>query len=422
MLITKTSNIEHFISSFAQSNEQLLDNFKALRNPALDILKTMDFPTTRDEYWKYTRTTKISKSSYVISPFLEKVALDKAIIPGLDAYKIVFQNGILDKEASDWHIECDITAINPFEQTNQDELKSFFGSSLDYKKNIFNGLNSAFFTSGIVIKIKQKLDKPIHIIHYLSGENILAQPRIIVITDKHAEGKIITSTISQEAKNILFNPVYECFLNENSSLNMVHIQNEDQGVFHVHNSTTNQQKDSTLTLYHYSLKGDWIRNNVDVLVNGENCETNLFGAYIAKNNQMIDNHTMIDHKVAHCQSNELYKGSASDTSTITFNGKVFVRKDAQKINAFQSNNTILLSDQATVNSKPELEIYADDVKCSHGSTTGQLDEEALFYLQSRGVSKEKARELLVGAFIGEVVEKLQTEELKDYIKTLYELL
>jgi len=154
---------------------------------------------------------------------------------------------------------------------------------------------------------------------------------------------------------------------------------------------------------------------LNIEVNGENCTTNLNGAYLLKGNQHVDNHTLVDHKVAHCESHELYKGVVNDKATAVFNGKVFVRKDAQKINAFQSNANVLLSDDSSVNSKPELEIYADDVKCSHGSTTGQLDEEAVFYLRARGLSEKTARKLMISAFINDVIEKIDNQDVKSYV-------
>lgn len=422
MLITTQSNkTEEFVSSFLKEDQGILETHSHLRNESIEKLKTQDFPTTKEEYWKYTRTSKIAKLNLQLCNGKFTFDHDKSKIDNLDAYHVVFQNGFLKKDLSDWHLSSDIAIIQTFSEFNQEELATLFGKSLDTDKNIFNTLNSAYFTDGLVIKIKGKLDKPIHIIHELTGENILAQPRIIIISEKNGEGLIVNSSSSENATNILFNPVYEFFIGENSQVEFVNIQGEEDGVFNITNSTGNQDKSSTLTLHHYALNGDWIRNNTDILVNGENCQTNLYGAYVAKNKQLIDNHTMIDHKVANCESNELYKGTATDKATVTFNGKVFVRKDAQKINAFQSNNNILLSDDATINSKPELEIYADDVKCSHGSTTGQLDEDALFYLQSRGLSKNSARELLIGAFIGEVVEEITHETIKDHVKTLYGL-
>ena len=196
------------------------------------------------------------------------------------------------------------------------------------------------------------------------------------------------------------------------------IQAEGTGDFHIGTEQVIQERDSTFTLTTSTFSGAIVRNNVHVQVIGENAETNLFGTYLLNDKQVVDNHTTVDHKVAHCLSNELYKGVIDDKATAVFNGKVFVRKDAQKINAFQSNANVLMSDDATVNSKPELEIYADDVKCSHGSTTGQLDEEAVFYLRARGISEKSARNLVVSAFVNDALEKTENEEILAYIYSL----
>jgi len=193
------------------------------------------------------------------------------------------------------------------------------------------------------------------------------------------------------------------------------VQYESEQSFHISTEEVQQAKNSNFTINTFTLNGGIVRNNLHINVNGENCESHLNGAYLLKNKQHVDNHTIVDHKVANCESFELYKGVMDDSSTGVFNGKVFVRKDAQKINAFQSNGNVLLSDNATINSKPELEIYADDVKCSHGSTTGQLDEEAVFYLRARGLSEKSARQLMVSAFIGEVLEKVENQQVLDFI-------
>jgi Fe-S cluster assembly protein SufD len=196
---------------------------------------------------------------------------------------------------------------------------------------------------------------------------------------------------------------------------MTKIQNDGDANYHFSTENISQLKDSNFTLNTLTLDGAFVRNDVLVNVEGENCETHLNGAYIMKDSQHIDNHTTIDHISPNCNSYELYKGVMDDKSTAVFNGKVFVRPNAQKINAFQSNANVLLSNDAAVNSKPELEIYADDVKCSHGSTTGQLDEEAIFYLRSRGISEAAARQLVVAAFMQDVFLKVASNELKSYI-------
>lgn len=403
-----------FTKSIEATAYSLWDKFKQLRSPFLEQLNTTNFPTTKDEYWKYTRTTKIARSSFNFPTKGDKINVD---IP-VDAYVIHLNNGLLDQFSA---IDNDYLSIQSFENIEESILNKYFGFEQDNDRNIFNLLNSAYFTCGLFIEIKKELDKPIYIVNQLSGTSFFAQPRKIILGKAFAKATIIEHTISQNCESVLLNGVTEVFLKDNSNINYLSIQNEQEGVYHVDNVQAHQDKNTTFSNHTYSFSGDWIRNNINVWVNGQNCETNMFGAYNAKNKQTIDNHTTLDHRVANCLSNELYKGTASDKSTVTFNGKVFVRKDAQKINAFQSNNNILLSDDATINSKPELEIYADDVKCSHGSTTGQLDEEALFYLRSRGLSEASANNMLVGAFVGEVIENVEIPELRAYIKSLYGL-
>jgi Fe-S cluster assembly protein SufD len=212
--------------------------------------------------------------------------------------------------------------------------------------------------------------------------------------------------------------VTEISIAQNAYLTIDKLQEENDSCFQIATEQVQQAKDSNFTINTITLNGGLVRNNLNIFVNGQNCETHLNGAYILKDNQHVDNHTVVDHKVAHCESNELYKGVIDGKATAVFNGKVYVRKDAQKINAFQSNGNVLLSDDASVNSKPELEIYADDVKCSHGSTTGQLDEDAVFYLRARGIGEKAARQLMVGAFVGEVFEKIGSEAVRRRIDTI----
>jgi Fe-S cluster assembly protein SufD len=196
------------------------------------------------------------------------------------------------------------------------------------------------------------------------------------------------------------------------------IQYESAGNFHVSTEQVAQEKNSNFSINTITLNGTLVRNNLNIEVDGPNCETHLNGVYLLKENQHVDNHTVVDHKAPQCESHELYKGVIDDKATAVFNGKVFVRKDSQKINAFQSNANVLLSDDASVNSKPELEIYADDVKCSHGSTTGQLNEEAVFYLRARGISEKSARHLMVSAFIEDVISKIENEEVTNFTHSI----
>ena len=414
-----TNKVEEFVSHIAENNLAVWNELKSIRQSGLKAIKSLEFPTTRDEYWKYSRTTKITKNHYHFSQLDSiKGDLSKVKIEGLDTYEIVMVNGFFNAELSSLP-KNDIIEIKSFEECTTEELTSYFSQNLDTTTNFFSALNTAYFSEGIMIIAKGVCDKPVHVIHYSEGNNVISQPRNLFITEKNAELSIIKSSINKNTENYFYNSVIEFFIGENSHMNYYVIQNYEEGMNVISTNVATQEKNSNFSAYNYTLKGDWIRNNTNIFVKGENCESNLYGAYQPKGKQHIDNHTIMDHIMPNCESNEHYKGTVDDKATGVFNGKVFVRKDAQKINAFQSNNNILLSDDATMNSKPELEIYADDVKCSHGSTSGQLDEEAVFYLQSRGLSKESATALLIGAFLGEVVEKIKLPELKDKVLEMY---
>ena len=414
-----TNKVEEFVSHIAENKLAVWNELQSIRQSGLEALKSLQFPTTKDEYWKYTRTTKITKNHYHFNQ-LDSIQTDLSgvKIEGLDTYEIVMVNGFFDKELSSLP-KNDVLEIKSFEECSTAELTSYFSQNLDTITNFFSALNTAYFSEGIMIVAKGICDQPVHLIHYSEGNNVISQPRNLFITEKNAELSIIKSSINKNTENFFYNSVNEFFIGENSHMNYYVIQNYEEGMNVISTNVATQERNSTFSAFNYTLKGDWIRNNTNVFVKGEHCESNLYGAYQPTEKQHIDNHTIMDHMMPNCESNEHYKGTVADKATGVFNGKVFVRKDAQKINAFQSNNNILLSDDATMNSKPELEIYADDVKCSHGSTSGQLDEEAVFYLQSRGLSKESATALLIGAFLGEVVEKIKITELKDKVLEMY---
>jgi len=263
------------------------------------------------------------------------------------------------------------------------------------------------------------IDKTIEIIHVQTGSDVIGSVFHNIHSDRHSEAKVVMTFHSLEAHNCFVNVKTFISIEDGAHLSMTKVQTECNQNYHIASENVNQAQNSNFTINTITLGGELVRNNLNISVNGQNCETNLNSAYILKDNQHVDNHTLVDHRVPNCVSNELYKGVIDGKATAVFNGKVFVRKDAQKINAFQSNGNVLLSDSASVNSKPELEIYADDVKCSHGSTTGQLDEKAVFYLRSRGLSEKQAREMLVQAFVGDVLEQLD-EPIRDFVNQVLE--
>lgn len=388
-----------------------------LINSSKYVLSSIDFPNTRNEAWKYTRVGRIAnlRPSNTIQGTLH---LDQSYLISKDAFTFVFENGNFLADYSTKDLPEGLT-ISSLSNCSAVQLAAL-GKNIKLENEVFNALNTNYLNDGAFVHIaaKAQIEKPIQLIHVLSGSNVNANLRNYIHIEKFAEAKIIQGFFSANASASFANVVTEISVEESAHLTLDKIQYENEGNFHVSTEQVEQAKNSTFTINTLTLNGTLVRNNLHIEVNGENCTTNLNGAYLLKENQHVDNHTVVDHKAPHCESNELYKGVIDDKATAVFNGKVFVRKDSQKINAFQSNGNVLLSDDATVNSKPELEIYADDVKCSHGSTTGQLDEEAVFYLRARGISEKSARHLMVSAFIGDVLEKIENEDVLDYVHSI----
>lgn len=392
--------------------------FEDLRNNAQNELKELDFPTSKTEYWKYTRLGKIVNNTYTLGQ-PEKIDITNFLIPNLEAQVLVIINGHIATDLSDFTSVdgVTLTSLSAAKKQGFEGLKKHFNQFTKDKKEIFLALNNAFHTDGIYLEVaKNKIvEKPFHIINITTGNNTISQSRNLFIDNVGSQVKIIESFINIRGEKNFNNHVTEIFVAENAHLEYNKIQDKKETNFSVATEQVYQEANSNFTINTATFNGALVRNNLNIEVDASNCETNLNGLYLGKNKDHIDNHTVVDHKKPHCNSNEVYKGILNDESTGVFNGKVFVRQDAQITNAFQQNNNILLTDNATVNSKPELEIYADDVKCSHGSTTGQIDEEAIFYLQSRGISKKGALKLMINAFAKDALERISIEALQAYI-------
>jgi Fe-S cluster assembly protein SufD len=377
---------------------------------ALLTLENSPLPTTRTEAWKYTRLVKIGKVEFQNSEdSISSIAPYKIID---SACTFVFVNGHFSAEFSSREIPSGVTV-----ELLSELSENFSATTLKLEDEIFNATNTAHLNGGVRISVSSKtvVEKPIQIIHVLKGDHVISNFKTIINAEKFSKSSIVQGFFTENGEANFCNCTSEINIEDNAFLTIDKVQYESEQSFHISTEEVQQAKNSNFTINTFTLNGGIVRNNLHINVNGENCESHLNGAYLLKNKQHVDNHTIVDHKVANCESFELYKGVMDDSSTGVFNGKVFVRKDAQKINAFQSNGNVLLSDNATINSKPELEIYADDVKCSHGSTTGQLDEEAVFYLRARGLSEKSARQLMVSAFIGEVLEKVENQQVLDFI-------
>ena len=400
------SKIQAFASKFKETNLAFSPTIIA---DAKNTLLHLDFPTTKTEFWKYTRLAKLAQ----LRLNQEKISENEQVLAPLTDNGIVrITNGYITSFSK----EIAGLTITPFSKCSEQQL-SLIGKKADLKQNIFLALNTLYSQEGLFIEVEEnaQIEGVFQLLFHAHGENCFAPFRVFIHVKKGSSFKLIQQ-FTASGEHLFSLPIVEYLIEENAHISCDKLQMENASSFLLCEDYSIQKRNSTVLLNTFSMSGAWVRNNSSFLIEGENCETNLNGAYLLKDLQHLDNHTIVDHIAPHCNSNELYKGILSGKATGVFNGKVFVRPNAQKISAFQSNANVLLSDDASVNSKPELEIYANDVKCSHGSTTGQLDEDAVFYLRARGLSEKSARSLITQAFIAEVVDKVEQKEVQDFIQ------
>ena len=400
------SKIQAFASKFKETNLAFSPTSIA---DAKNTLFHLDFPTTKTEFWKYTRLAKLAQ----LRLNQEKIRENEQVVAPLTDNGIVrITNGYITSFSK----EIAGLTITPFSKCSEQQL-SLIGKKADLNQNIFLALNTLYSQEGLFIEVEEnaQIEGVFQLLFHAHGENCFAPFRVFIHVKKGSSFKLIQQ-FTASGEHLFSLPIVEYLIEENARISCDKLQMENASSFLLCEDYSIQKRNSTVLLNTFSISGAWVRNNSSFLIEGENCETNLNGAYLLKDLQHLDNHTIVDHIAPHCNSNELYKGILSGKATGVFNGKVFVRPNAQKISAFQSNANVLLSDDASVNSKPELEIYANDVKCSHGSTTGQLDEDAVFYLRARGLSEKSARSLITQAFITEVVDKVEQKEVRDFIQ------
>lgn len=370
---------------------------------ALEYLQNTPFPTTKNEAWKYTRLAALSKKQFT---FLTPKAFRKALV-NEDFYGVYFSNG-----HSSLGIENSDFKGFTLRSIQSQKVDNSFVEAADF----FGQLNTAFAQDGVYLHVEknQKVDLPI-VIHHDVDKGGAAITRNEFVVESGGEATVIFVCNEAQGADSFSHQLNRFEVHPNGRLTVYKLQYPHDQSFHFSQDHAVQHKDSYFHILTATLDGKIVRNDLRINVDGQNCDTHLNGLYLGSGDMHVDNHTVVDHLQPNCESNELYKGVMTDKSTAVFNGKVFVRRDAQKINAFQSNGNVLLSADASVNSKPELEIYADDVKCSHGSTTGQLDEQAVYYLRTRGLSEASARQLMVSAFIGDVIEKIDNRWVKEQL-------
>ncbi len=402
----------------------------SIRKNAFNTFNIRGIPTSKQEDWKYTRISGLFNKEYQfpIDPSASSLItndLEKLRLPGhKQANELVFENGVFSFALS--AIRSSQLIVLSLEEAALSEYKNIvskhLGDSSHYLKDGINALNMAFAHGGVFIHVKkgQVTEHPVYIYHVSDTRegNIFCQPRSLVHVAENAKLQLVETFVTIGPQESFTNQVLEIVVENDASVEYYKIQNDSSHASLISTSHIRQIGKSHTYAVIISLSGDIVRNNLNIVFDAENCESHLYGLYCLKGQTHVDNHTVVDNVKPHCFSNELYKGIMEENATGVFNGKIFVRKDAQKTNAYQSNKNILLSENASVNTKPQLEIFADDVKCSHGCTVGSLDEEALFYLRSRGLNKENARSLLLRAFAIDILEKIQLEPIRSYVEKL----
>lgn len=386
------------------------------------------FPTKRDEDWKYTSLKSVLNKDYNIFSNKENTVelkdVKRFFIHEIDSYRIVFVDGIYSSFLSETtHEGSDICLLSAaIKRPKYKMVIDHFFNTIAKKDDNLTALNTAFTKEGAYINIPKNVivPKPIQIMHFSTGKNeaILLQPRNLIIVGENSHVQIIERHQSLTENATLTNSVTEIFAAKRAIVDYYKIQNDLQTASLIDNTYISQKQNSIASVNTFSLGGKLTRNNLYFYQKGEHINSHLNGITIIGNKQHVDHSTLVDHKMPNCESHQNYKGIYADKATGVFNGKIMVHKEAQKTNAFQQNNNILLHDGATINAKPQLEIFADDVKCSHGCTIGQLDKDALFYLRTRGIPLKEANALLLYAFSNDVLQSIKIPELKTRITKL----
>ncbi|TGD58576.1 Fe-S cluster assembly protein SufD [Flavobacterium humi] len=415
---------EKLIASFMafEENVDVNADLHDIRTSAIKNFETKGFPTKKEESWKYTSLNTILKNDFSVFPkkdnAIEFKDVKKFFLNDVDTYKVIFIDGIFSSYlSSTTHDGLDVCLMSSaLTKPKYKMIIDTFFNQVASKEESLTTLNTAFANEGAYINIPKSkvVEKPIEIIYFSTGNEaaLMVQPRNLIIVGENAHVQIIERHQSLNENPVLTNSVTEIFAQKRAIVDYYKIQNDLQSSNLVDNTYIAQKQESRVAVHTFSFGGNITRNNLNFYHQGERIDSTLKGITIIGDKQHVDHYTLVQHATPNCESHQNYKTILNDSSTGVFNGKIFVEKEAQKTDAFQQNNNILLSDKATINAKPQLEIFADDVKCSHGCTIGQLDENAMFYMQQRGIPKKEAKALLMYAFTSEVTSSIKIPELK----------
>lgn len=401
-------------------------DFQQLKEAFVQFEK-LGFPTPRHEEWKYTNVKNLVNDAF---SFHDTSATDTAVsassnIPELEGNILYFVNGVYQPQLSTLVSPKEqilITTLKEARKSHPDLLTSYFNRLAKNADEAFTALNTAFSADGLFIHVPkgQVVEQPV-VLRFISDareKNTGAITRIVAAIEENAQVKLVEHFSTAGSFKSFTNAVTEVHVSESARVEYYKVQTESEGAYHIGTTQVRMLDKSHFYAATVTLNGGLVRNNLNIEIDGQYCEAYMYGLYLPNGKQHVDNHTLADHRQPNSYSNELYKGVLLDQSVGVFNGKVFVRPDAQKTNAYQSCKNVVLSPGAKMNTKPQLEIFADDVKCSHGTTTGQLNDEALFYLRSRGIPHQEALGLLTFAFCEDVLSNIRIQPIRAYLEQM----
>jgi Fe-S cluster assembly protein SufD len=393
-----------------------------LRREGLDRFKSLGFPSLKEEEWRFTRTRPIAELDFVsagAAPAVDGAVITSRTFDDASCRRLVLLNGVFAPSLAQgpgWPQGVRAGSLAEALRRDGDRIRELLSRGARAENQRFAALNTAFLNDGVLVEIADGvvLDRPIHVVHMTTAADapVMTHPRVVVIAGANSEAVVVESFVGVGAGTYFTNAVAQFSVGANAGLRHYKIQRETPDAFHVafqHAVLARGARFSTLGV---TMGGALVRNDVHTILDGEGVDARVDGLYLADGRRHVDNHTFIRHAQPHCHSFELYKGILDDKARGVFNGRIYVDPIAQKTDAKQENNCMLLSDEARINSNPQLEIFADDVKCTHGAAIGKTDDTALFYLRSRGIPYQEARDLMVYAFASEVLERIELEPLK----------
>ena len=422
-------NLDTYLAQFEslQSTREAPAGIRQMRQEAMTHFSQLGFPTTRLEDWRFTNVERIAKSQFKLA---EEATVGAAQFEAfsfstLSGPRLIFVNGRFAPALSntDGATQTGVTVENLSHALTKKsvQVEPHLAQLASYRDRAFPALNTALWQDGAFVSVPNNttLNEPIHLLFISTAPSKAAAtyPRVLVVLGENSRSTVIEEYVSVNDSPHFTNAVTEIDIGPGSTLEHYKVLSENLAAYHVASSNLRLGRDSTTRSTSVTLGGRLVRNDIGALLRGEGAECTLNGLYLANSDQLVDSHTIIDHAVPHCNSHELYKGVLNGHGRSVFNGKIIVRIDAQKTDAKQTNQALLLSEDAQINTKPELEIFADDVKCTHGATVGQLDDDALFYLRARGLDEAQARRVLIHAFANDVLSRISLDSLRAYLET-----